>query len=223
MSDDRESISRQAELITDPDLKAKKEIENGFRQFDIATAIIKDHIGDAERPFSLRPRHLLQLNGAALEGIHSFAGAFRNVAVEISGSRHVPPPPYLVPEEINLMCDYVNNNWQSASPIHLASYTLWKINWIHPFADGNGRTARATSYLVMSVRLSALLPGKPTIPEQISEDKGPYYEALEAADKAWIETGSVDVSSIESILNMMLATQLLAAAREAAGMTTKAG
>jgi len=38
--------------------------------------------------------------------------------------------------------------------------------------------ARAVSYLVMSIKLDSLLPGTPTIPEQIANDKGPYYDPL---------------------------------------------
>jgi Fic family protein len=90
------------------------------------------------------------------------------------------------------------------------------MNWIHPFADGNGRTARAASYVVMSIKLDSLLPGTPTIPEQIASDKKPYYDALEEADKAWA-SGRIDVSALESLLSDMLAQQLLNAAKEAAG------
>lgn len=113
------------------------------------------------------------------------------------------------------MCEYINENW-SMSAVHLAAYVLWKMNWIHPFADGNGRTARAVSYVVLSVKLDSLLPGTPTIPEQIAADKDPYYKALEEADKAWTET-KVDVSALETLLSNMLAKQLLNAAKQAAG------
>jgi Fic family protein len=90
------------------------------------------------------------------------------------------------------------------------------MNWIHPFADGNGRTARAISYVVLSVKLDSLLPGTPTIPDQIASDKRPYYEALEMADAAWVGD-RIDVSALETLLSGMLAKQLLNAAKEAAG------
>lgn len=98
-----------------------------------------------------------------------------------------------------------------------AAYVLWKMNWIHPFSDGNGRTARAISYVVLSIKLDALLPGTPTISEQIATDKQPYYKGLEQADKAWAATGQIDVSALETMLNNMLAAQLLNATKEAAG------
>jgi len=112
------------------------------------------------------------------------------------------------------MCDYVNASW-NRSAVFLSSYVLWRLNWIHPFADGNGRTARALSYVVLNVRTDSLLPGTKTIPDFISEDKGPYYDALEAADLAWKERGEVDVSAVESLMEGTLAKQLLQAADEA--------
>jgi Fic family protein len=91
------------------------------------------------------------------------------------------------------------------------------MNWIHPFSDGNGRTARTISYVVLSSKLDGLLPGTPTIPEQIAADKEPYYQGLEAADDAWRATGQVNVSNLENMLNSMLAAQLLSATKEASG------
>jgi Fic family protein len=113
------------------------------------------------------------------------------------------------------MCEYVNQHWSDKSALHLAAYMLWKLNWIHPFADGNGRTARAISYIVLSIRLHSLLPGTNTIPDQIAADKTPYYDALELADKAWKATGAVDVSALETMLSQMLARQLLQGLKEA--------
>jgi Fic family protein len=88
----------------------------------------------------------------------------------------------------------VNDHWSSTSAVHLAAYVLWKLNWIHPFADGNGRTARAVAYVVLSIKLDSLLPGAPTIPEQIAGNKRPYYEALEVADKHLAGDEKIDVS-----------------------------
>ena len=125
-------------------------------------------------------------------------------------------------DEIQSMCEYVNSNWETKSATHLAAYVLWKMNWIHPFADGNGRTARAISYVVLSTKLDGLLPGTPTIPEQIAAGKQPYYNGLELADKAWTATEKVDVSALEGMLNNMLAAQLLSATKEAAGQNAAA-
>lgn len=80
--------------------------------------------------------------------------------------------------------------------------------------DGNGRTARAVSYLVLCVRVGFRLPGMKTMPEQIAADKTPYYAALESADNA-DAAGRVDVSRMESLLDGLLAKQLLSIYEEA--------
>ena len=91
----------------------------------------------------------------------------------------------IVPELIEEMCDYVNEHWETSTPLHLGAYIMWRLNWIHPFADGNGRTSRILSYVVLSIRAGSLPPGTPTIPDQIVENRTPYFEALDAADEAW--------------------------------------
>jgi Fic family protein len=216
LSGDRHSIAETTALLTDPDEIARREAENGIRQFNLAIDIIRTHAKDAERPFRLRSSVVLRLHKAALEGLHPLAGTWRNISVKIGGSGHQPPEEAFVSEEIELMCTYVNDHWQNTSAVHLCAYVLWKLNWIHPFSDGNGRTARAVAYVVLSTKLDSLLPGSPSIPEQIAVDKNPYYTGLEAADRAW-KDGKLDVSALESMLEGMLAKQLLNAAKQASG------
>jgi Fic family protein len=126
------------------------------------------------------------------------------------------PDGYLVAELLEELCDYVNDNWDRSTPIHLAAYILWRLNWIHPFDDGNGRTSRAVSYLVLCIRTGSRLPGENTIPEQIARNKKPYYEALEAADGAW-KQGVIDVSRLEELLADLLAAQLAGIFEQATG------
>lgn len=216
---DRHSVAEVLGVITDPDELARREVENGFRQFSVAMELVKTHVNDPERPFRLRSSQILMLNNEALRDIHPQAGTYRNTKVQISKSRHQPPEHYFVAEEVEAMCAYVNERWgaDGVSPIHLASYLLWRLNWIHPFADGNGRTSRVISYVVLSIRLNSVLPGVPTIPDQIAANKQPYYDALELADDAWSRTGTVDVSAMEKIVEASLAQQLVNAANAAAG------
>jgi len=215
VTDDRHSVAETAALLKDPNEVALREAENGIRQFDLAVEMIRSFVKDKERPFRLRANLILQLHQAALDGIHPLAGTWRNTKVSIGKSKHVPPEAAFVSDEIQDMCEYVNSNW-AMNADHLGAYVLWKLNWIHPFADGNGRTARTVSYVVMSAKLDSLLPGAPTIPEQISANKAPYYAALEKADEHHKE-GKIDVSELEDMLNAMLAKQLLSAAKQASG------
>lgn len=205
MAQDRHSVAETAPLLKDPDEIARREAENGILQFDLALDIIRSFIKEPERPFRLRSSMILNLHRAALDGLYALAGTWRNTPVKIYGSVHQPPEASFVSEEIERLCDYVNDNWSTSNGVHLAAYVLWKLNWIHPFADGNGRTARAIAYVVLSIKLDSLLPGAPTIPEQIAGNKQPYYDALEAADKH-LAAGKIDVSELEKMLSAMIST-----------------
>ncbi len=114
------------------------------------------------------------------------------------------------------LCEYLAENWQRKTSIHLAAYVLWRINWIHPFADGNGRTARVVSYIVLCAHAGNELPGDLTIPEQIARNKKPYYKALEAADSQLMR-GRIDPNELEQLLKSLLANQLYDFYQKASG------
>jgi Fic family protein len=201
----RDSRALEPELIIDPQEKAAAEARNGFRQYDAAIGAI--HTALDRGSFKLRPSLILSLQREALAGISSYAGNYRPGGVAIEGSQHEPVGAHLVPELIEEMCDYVNDHWNESTPLHLAAYLMWRLNWIHPFADGNGRTSRIISYVVLSIRAGAVLPGTPTIPDQIVDNRNPYFEALDAADSAYRD-GKIDVSRMETLLAGLLAKQL---------------
>jgi Fic family protein len=209
----RHSRARDAELITDPDLLAEQEALNGLRQFDAVVEMV-EYFLHPDRKFRFRPSQLLHLHRIALEGISSYAGNWRPADIEIGGSRHRPVGAHQVPEMIEDLCDYINENWAHRNALHLCAYVMWRLNWIHPFTDGNGRTARAASYLVLCLRLGYLLPGKNTIPDQIAADRTPYYRALEGADEA-LQNGGIDLTHMEELLSDMLAKQLVAVHEDA--------
>jgi Fic family protein len=102
---------------------------------------------------------------------------------------------------------FIHENWYAARETQLAAYALWRLNWIHPFVEGNGRTARATAYYILCVRNDRLLSGSKIVPERIREDRGPYVQALRAADRAW-EAGNLDVGELEGDIARLLQAQL---------------
>ena len=121
MSGDRHSIADVAPVLTDPTEVARREAENGIRQFNLAVEIIRQHVKDSERPFRLRSSTILRLHSAALEGLHPLAGTYRNTPVKIGGSKHKPPEAAMVAEEIEHLCEYVNDNWKGMSAEHLSA------------------------------------------------------------------------------------------------------
>jgi len=72
------------------------------------------------------------------------------------------------------------------------------------------------SYVILSIRAGTVLPGIPTIPDQIVDNRIPYFEALDAADAAWRE-GRIDVSRMEELIGELLARQLASFYKAAGG------
>jgi len=117
---------------------------------------------------------LLYLHKIILTGIdNQNAGFYRNVPVRLSGSRTVLPNPRKVPD---LMSDFYQwlQSKQSIHPVDLAAEAHYRLVTIHPFIDGNGRTAR----LLMNLILMCL--GYPPAIIRKSE-RGKYLDALEKA------------------------------------------
>lgn len=203
---DRSSEAQEPLLVTDAQEIARIEAENTLRQFDAAMQELKTWINNP--PYALRPSVILKFNRIALERLSKYAGVFRPSNIKITGSGHQPQSAEKVPELMEAFCDYITANWNASSAIHLSAYALWRLNWIHPFVDGNGRTARIVSYLILCAKLGYRLPGSKTIPEQIAANKQPYYLALEKADLAE-KNGESDVSALEELMDAHLAAQLV--------------
>ena len=112
------------------------------------------------------------------------AGEYR--PCEVTVGEFKPPPHYLVPELMNEMINNLNRFWDSGQPLALGGYALWRLNWIHPFINGNGRTARALCYYVICLKSGGFPSGgvKP-LPVLIRENRDDYVEALRQADRGY--------------------------------------
>lgn len=169
--------------------------KNLLRQYDYLLNCID--IGLSQGPNAFDKYFLWSLNHIAVSNISQFGGRFRNEPFYVGN--HMPPHYKDVPELVDRCISFIHENWFVLSPTMLAAYGLWRLNWIHPFIEGNGRTARAVCYYLLCARGGALLGGKKIIPERIRETRPQYYAALKAADKAWNE-GHFDLSQMEAYL-----------------------
>jgi Fic family protein len=199
--------------LSEADIK-RLETENGFRQSELAIDMI-EYFLDRERPFKLQPSHIQSLQAAAVKGVEQRPGEWRMGPIGIEKSAHAPPPAHMVQAHVTEMCDYVNEQFHEKSAFHLAAYIMWRLNWIHPFEDGNGRTSRTLSYIVLCIKTGYRIPGSPTVPDQIQKNRNPYFEALEAADVALRAHDTIDVSAMEELLKGLLAVQLVSVLEKA--------
>lgn len=140
-----------------------------------------DYVRDiVQQRLDFSQRVLLDLHSLVLRGIdRDNAGRYRQVPVLIRGSQHrpgapVPPQPYLVPVQMEGLFRWYETEAVGLHPVVLAAELHERIVTIHPFIDGNGRTAR----LVMNLTL--LRHGFPlAILKGDAESRLTYYNALE--------------------------------------------
>lgn len=151
---------------------------------------------------------LNSLNHFAVVNLTPCPGALRTDFVHINGSPHEPPHPDVAKAEfLKLVCDMKLLWDRGDDAIQLACYLLWRITWIHPYEEGNGRTARAAAYYILCVKNGFALPGEKTIPQLIRESPDQYYKALRHADETH-GAGVVDLAPLQDMLKSLLVRQL---------------
>jgi len=181
-------------------------IANGLRQYDFLKSIVFASLA-LKRAFI--SEHILKaLNFQAITCLHTNAGEYR--PCEVSVGAYKPPEHYRVKGLMEDFVNEVNRAWQTTDPVFLACYVLWKLNYIHPFINGNGRTARAASYFVLCLAAGQWLPGTRILPELIKARRPEYVAALQAAD-ASVATGTLNLGQLHALLTQLLQEQLQSA------------
>lgn len=93
---------------------------------------------------------ILHLHNLFYSGIDAErAGRYRDGQVFITGTDYIPPTAEEVPARMSAMIDDLNSKRTSLHPVQLAAYAHRCLVDIHPFQDGNGRTARLLMNLVL--------------------------------------------------------------------------
>ncbi len=104
------------------------------------------------------------------------------------GADFVPPPPEMVPEGLNDLCDAMASD--ELSPLVQAALIHAQFETIHPFEDGNGRTGRTLIHVVLR-RRGVAESYVPPISVVLANDKDRYIDGLtdfrHDRVEAWIE------------------------------------
>ena len=144
--------------------------------------------------FSLSEQLICRLHAICMTGLLSDAGSYRTIEVSLTNKQHVFPSWPEVPQLMKSFCDFVTAEWNTRDLVWWSAFCLWRLNWIHPFRNGNGRTARELSYLVLSVKFGGIIPKKNSIIEQIMTMKPAFESALGECDSAFKQTQNYDAS-----------------------------
>lgn len=177
--------------------------DNLARQYDFLKSIVVAAIA-ADRPM-VSTALIKALNYHAIACLHVNAGEYRPCPVEVGD--HIPPEHYRVPELMNAFINEVNRRWGTADPLTLGAYCLWRLNYIHPFINGNGRTARVLCYFVVCVQYGGWLRGEPILPELIRQNRDEYVELLKSADAAFVEGREDFLNNLREFVLRLLVRQ----------------
>jgi Fic/DOC family len=173
------------------------QVSNVGRQYDFLLSAVSASL-KVNKPF-LSTHIVKTLNFHAISCLHTNAGDFR--PCEVTVGAHKPPPFYLVQALMDDFVNTVNRALETTDPIALAAFVLWRLNHIHPFINGNGRTARAACYFVLCLKLGKLLPGTSILPELLNRNHNEYEQALQAADLG-------DRTHLHNLLERLLKQQM---------------
>ena len=101
------------------------------------------------KPASLTEKEILHIHDVILKVIDDAnAGHYRSVPVRISGSTVVLPNPRKVPDLIQEFAAWLASD-QGLHPVELAAEAHYRLVTIHPFVDGNGRSARLLMNMIL--------------------------------------------------------------------------
>ena len=161
----------------------------------VSGKLVKDHIeainlasawetvkGLAQSGAAFSENDLIELHRIVLTRAgETNAGIYRTGAVRIAGANHIPPNPIKVPELIEALFSEIQS---LDNPVEKAAKVHHGVASVHPFVDGNGRTARLAMNFIL------LAAGYPpiSIPTELRQH---YYDALEAADSGDFATWQI--------------------------------
>lgn len=125
----------------------------------------------ASQKNKITERNIREIHSLVLKDIdQDYAGVYRDINVRISGSKHAPPGPLKLKE---LMKSFVKKRLNTTEhAVVEAALAHFELVSIHPFVDGNGRTARLLMNLVLIKKgfFPAII---------LKNDRLKYYDVLE--------------------------------------------
>jgi len=192
------------------------EVENGSRQYDFMRSLIEAAMATNR---ILLSHHIIKMfNFHAIACLHTNAGEYRPCQVTVGA--HTPPNHWQI---VALMDDFVNDvnkNWNNTDPVYLAAYVYWKINYIHPFINGNGRTARVASFYVLCLKLGGFMQGNPALPALLKREKAACCVALQKAHDAF-NAGAPDIADLHGIFTNLINEQIASVANTSSRAATQ--
>lgn len=160
--------------------KEIQEVHNAFAAYE---ALPKWQTGNLE--------HLCKAHQLLMHGLHLESGQFRSGGVGIFRGKelvHMAPPANQVPRLMQQLFNWLKTT--NAHPLVASAAFHYELEFIHPFADGNGRIGRLWQTKILSEwqPILAYLPVETVIRSRQTE----YYQCLDDADEQADCTGFIE-------------------------------
>jgi Fic family protein len=154
-----------------------------------------------QNPEPITAFHVRQIHKLILTNIDDEnAGSYRKTQVRIAGAPIIPPESWQINSLMTEWADWVASTERSIHPVALAALAHHRLVAIHPFVDGNGRTARLVMNLLLMRR-----GYPPTV--ILRTNRRQYYSVLAQADSGKTEALVNFVGrAVENSLNLYLET-----------------
>lgn len=188
--------------VSSADPEDVKELLNYKKAFDL----VADYLGSGE---AIREGLIREIHKRLVEGVRgnsAMPGEYRRVQNYVANSQtkeiiYTPPPAYQVPLMMSELVDWLKQE-QEINPVLMAGIAQFQLVHIHPFLDGNGRTARLLSTLYL-YKTGYDFKRLFTISEYYDRDRSNYYKAIQS-----VRENDMDMTTwLEYFVNG-LATQL---------------
>lgn len=165
--------------VPNADPEDVKELLNYKKAFDL----VADYLGSGE---AIREGLIREIHKRLVEDVRgnsAMPGEYRRVQNFVANSItkeiiYTPPPAYQVPLMMTELIDWLKQE-QEINPVLIAGIAQFQLVHIHPFLDGNGRTARLLSTLYL-YKTGYDFKRLFTISEYYDRDRSNYYKAIQS-------------------------------------------
>ena len=162
-------VIQEGITVSGKSLREHLEARNHPEAIDYVEKIVR-------RQIPIEQNDIQKVHALLMRGIDDQnAGKYRTGQARVAGATFMPPPAPKIKTTIAELLQTINQNPDELRPIELAAFFHHRFAYLHPFLDGNGRTAR----LLMNVIL--MRNGYP-FTVILKVDRPKYLRALGEAD-----------------------------------------
>lgn len=182
--------------------KEIQEVKNAYNAYEMINKVDAYSIKDLKKVHGIMTYLTVDESG-------EFRKGNEGVFDEKGNCIHVCPPPEQIDELMKQLFDWMKKNNEEIHPLILSSVFHYEFVFIHPFADGNGRTARLWQNIILS-KWKGLFEYLP-IESQIKKYQENYYKSINNCNKKGESTEFVEfmLSMFDKVLEDTINTSLM--------------